>query len=384
MKILVTAFDAFLKVKQNCTVAVLQRLPMDFGNDQLYPHLLPTEFAKAGTRIAALLSEIVPDIAVSLGMAPNSSVVQLERFAVNLVDTRYPDNAGYKADEEVIQALAPTAYQVPGLASLRDALRKVGIAAAVSNSAGTFVCNNTMYRALDTIQHRGLATRYLFIHLPALPAEVAARTEDNRNGPSCALETMVDAVRYAIEWSAGRLLHPALLTRITSSGLLLRPWQAADIWRLLPTIGYSHDEWRPYVFFNTISEMQEWWQQRRQFANAFSYALCTPVEEVVGEIYLTPASVPDTMLVQVRILPDHWRQGYASQGLRAISEFLFANNIARCCRVVLPTQQLSAIRCYQAAGFTVVDTIWADSHHYFGVGTNQRQQYFIMDLANEK
>ena len=49
-----------------------------------------------------------------------------------------------------------------------------GIPAYVSNTAGTFLCNQTLYATLHEIAMREQTARAGFIHLPLLPAMVAA------------------------------------------------------------------------------------------------------------------------------------------------------------------------------------------------------------------
>lgn len=71
---------------------------------------------------------------------------------------------------------------------MRDATLSAGLAAEISNSAGTYVCNHTMYECLYRIEHSGLKTRAGFVHVPQLK-------EDGAIG----LDKMVKAVNIAIE-----------------------------------------------------------------------------------------------------------------------------------------------------------------------------------------
>ena len=53
------------------------------------------------------------------------------------------------------------------------ALLAEGIPAYVSNTAGTFLCNQTLYQTLHKLAMRELTVPAGFVHLPLLPAMVA-------------------------------------------------------------------------------------------------------------------------------------------------------------------------------------------------------------------
>ena len=75
------------------------------------------------------------------------------------------------------------------------AIRQAGIPAAVSYSAGTFVCNQLMYGVLYYIHHSFPQTRGGFVHVPYIPQQV---TSMNRPAPCMALEDIVKGLEAAI------------------------------------------------------------------------------------------------------------------------------------------------------------------------------------------
>ena len=77
-----------------------------------------------------------------------------------------------------------------------------GIPAYVSNTAGTFLCNQTLYATLHEIAMREKTARAGFIHLPLLPAMVAASGLDQ---PSMDLPLMLRGVETAIRVVAENL-----------------------------------------------------------------------------------------------------------------------------------------------------------------------------------
>ena len=79
-------------------------------------------------------------------------------------------------------------------------MRKAGLPAAVSNTAGTFVCNHILYSLMDIAQDHPTAFRGGFLHIPYVPEQVA------RVGaaPSMALDDIVRGIEIILEVSAAR------------------------------------------------------------------------------------------------------------------------------------------------------------------------------------
>ncbi|MDE1899147.1 MAG: pyroglutamyl-peptidase I, partial [Xanthomonadaceae bacterium] len=96
-----------------------------------------------------------------------------------------------------VVAGAPAAYfsTLPIKAALA-ALTAAGIPAAISQSAGTYVCNHVFYGLMHALaQRRG--ARGGFVHIPFLPAQAA----HHRGAPSMTLDTVIAALRLIVEVS---------------------------------------------------------------------------------------------------------------------------------------------------------------------------------------
>jgi len=91
---------------------------------------------------------------------------------------------------------------IGGTKTLVAALTAEGVPAYVSNTAGTFLCNQTLYATLHEIAMREHTMRAGFIHLPLLPAMVAASGLDQ---PSMDLSLMLRGVETAIRIVAENL-----------------------------------------------------------------------------------------------------------------------------------------------------------------------------------
>src|SRR5215831_15637696 len=124
-----------------------------------------------------------------------------ERVAVNVMDYELADNAGYRASGESCAADGPAAYfSTLPLAAILESLGREGVPAYLSNTAGTYLCNQTLYATLHTIATEGRRTIAGFMHVPLSPAMVAASGLDQPSmDPSLGVRAVEIAVRAIAE-----------------------------------------------------------------------------------------------------------------------------------------------------------------------------------------
>jgi pyroglutamyl-peptidase len=195
--VLVTGFEAFGGHAANPSLEVAKALDgRAVGEAVVRSAILPVHHAEAAPQVSRLLDETNPLAVVHLGLAGGRARIALERVAVNVMDFETPDNAGYRARGEPCVPGGPVAYfaTLP-LAAILAALLAEGIPAYVSNTAGTYLCNQTLYGTLHLLEQRGHPARAGFIHLPLLPAMVAASGLEQ---PSMDAGLMVRAVEIAL------------------------------------------------------------------------------------------------------------------------------------------------------------------------------------------
>jgi pyroglutamyl-peptidase len=158
---------------------------------------LPCVFGRAIDTLDEALVGPAPRLVLCIGAAGGRSEISLERAALNVDDARIPDNAGYQPIDTEVVAGGPAAYfsTLPIKAMVRD-MRAAGLPSAVSNTAGTFVCNHIFYALMHRLATRpALAhTRGGFVHVPYLPEQAASKP----GVASMALATQVEAFRVAI------------------------------------------------------------------------------------------------------------------------------------------------------------------------------------------
>ena len=160
--------------------------------------VFPVESRTLRDRLAAAFDETTPEVAVGIGYAPGRAALALERVALNVADYELPDAAGVQHRDQPIDENGPAARfaTLPNRAIL-DAWAAVGIPGHLSNSAGTYLCNQWLYDALALTEGRTPPIEAGFLHVPALPAQASELGAERT--PSMALEVMRKGVETAIE-----------------------------------------------------------------------------------------------------------------------------------------------------------------------------------------
>ncbi|MHC5263623.1 pyroglutamyl-peptidase I [Streptomyces sp. UC4497] len=152
---------------------------------------LPCVFGDALTALRAAVTDTRPDLVVSLGQAGGRPGVTVERVAINIDDARIPDNAGAQPIDVPVVPGGPAAYfsTLPVKACVA-AMREAGVPAALSNTAGTFVCNHVAYGLAHLLATELPHIRGGFVHVPWSPAQVTDGTS-----PSLPIETVAKGIR---------------------------------------------------------------------------------------------------------------------------------------------------------------------------------------------
>lgn len=195
MNLLITGFEPFDGDTINPSAALAARLgAMRFVGATVTTLVLPCAFAPLARTLHDAMDAVRPDLVIGFGLATGRAEISIERVAINVIDARIPDNLGHAPIDEPVVADGPAAYfsTLPIKAALQ-ALHEAGIPAAISQTAGTFVCNATFYLARHLAE--ATATRVGFVHVPCLPEMPAAQ----RGAPSLELGTMVTAGARIVE-----------------------------------------------------------------------------------------------------------------------------------------------------------------------------------------
>jgi pyroglutamyl-peptidase len=169
--ILLTGFEPFPTQPVNATQVLVPQLAAlarrTFPDVRFTAEILPTEWREGPRRWERLVQEVAPDAALSFGISSRARGFDIEtrgrnhrRDATDAAD-RYPESAS-------IWPGGPD--HLPGTLPISDILRRLrrrGIPAKPSRSAGAYICNALLYHAACIAPHCSGLRRVGFIHLPA-------------------------------------------------------------------------------------------------------------------------------------------------------------------------------------------------------------------------
>lgn len=188
-RLLITGFDPFGGAHINPAWEAVKQLPDRVGECELYKLEIPTVFGMAAEKVLEAAEHIRPDVILCIGQAGGRAAVTPERIAVNIRDAKIADNAGNCPVGAFVDPDGPAAiFATVPVMRMAQAICDGGLPGAVSNSAGAFVCNDTLYLLLR--HYEGTAVKVGFIHVPYLPEQ---------GSPSLPLADTVRALVAAIE-----------------------------------------------------------------------------------------------------------------------------------------------------------------------------------------
>ena len=135
-----------------------------FGASAFEALVLPTEYARSWAMLRRIYRRFEPDVVIHFGLSGRAKAIHVETVARNRVAPDLPDaigavlRSGYvrRGGAETLSATAPTK-------AILAALKDKGVAAQVSDDAGDYVCNATLYRSLHAAPP---GRRVGFIHVP--------------------------------------------------------------------------------------------------------------------------------------------------------------------------------------------------------------------------
>lgn len=196
MRILITAFDPFGGESVNPAQMAVERLSDNIGGHEISKLVVPTVFGLSGDLVTAEMDRLQPDAVISVGQAGSRKAVTPERVAINIMDARIADNAGEQPVDEPVVEGGPAAYfSTLPVKRMVESIKAAGLDGQISNTAGTFVCNQLLYRVLHHAAQHMPQTKCCFIHVPYIPEQVLEKPDM----PSMKLEDIVKALTAAIE-----------------------------------------------------------------------------------------------------------------------------------------------------------------------------------------
>jgi pyroglutamyl-peptidase len=165
--LLLTGFEPFLEHRHNPTEQIVMELDEEtIGGFEIISRVLPVDYERAAEMLIGYVEQCEPFAVIMLGLAADRTKITPERIAINVNDSA-EDNAGHAPEDQPIVEGGPAAYfSTLPVKKMTDALLQNGIPAEISNTAGTYLCNNVMYSVLYALEQRNLSIPAGFVHVP--------------------------------------------------------------------------------------------------------------------------------------------------------------------------------------------------------------------------
>ena len=193
--VLLTGFEPFNGATINPAWEAVRMLDGWTGDGfQVVTRQLPCVFGLSTRLLLDAIEECKPDVVIAVGQAGGRPDITVERVAINVDDAPIPDNDGWQPADATIVKVGPAAYfaTLP-IKAIAHAIRARGVAASVSQTAGTFVCNHVFY-GLMHFTHE-LPLKAGFLHVPFLPEQVV----DKPGVAAMELAQIIEGLRAAVK-----------------------------------------------------------------------------------------------------------------------------------------------------------------------------------------
>lgn len=199
--VLLTGFEPYWTYFENSSWVVAQEVAKcQLAGISLCTEQMPVSFARVKEAVGAAIQKHSPDLIIMLGQSGGSDRIKLERVAINLMDSKLPDNDGYIPNEaEIHKDGIPALFTNTEIKSLKDSVEAKGVRVKISNSCGLYVCNCLYYEVLSICRSMP-STKALFIHLPYYEGQSCAKPAKF----TMPLHEMVRAVVTIIEKNSGK------------------------------------------------------------------------------------------------------------------------------------------------------------------------------------
>lgn len=177
MNLLITGFEPFGGREVNLSWEVAREVAASEGFEgRVKAVRLPVSFGRTPVAVREAMRLYRPDVVLMLGFSAKREKINVERVAVNVMDAKIPDNDGVRPTDVPVAENAPAAiFATLPIRPVLSAIVGAGIDAAISNSAGTYVCNTAFYSALRYAGRLKNHPLVGFVHLPDMDKDEAVK-----------------------------------------------------------------------------------------------------------------------------------------------------------------------------------------------------------------
>jgi pyroglutamyl-peptidase len=195
LRILITGFGAFPGAPFNPTQPLVGRLVRlrrpAFSDVEFSGHIFPVTYKAVDRELPQVLAKHRPHALLMFGLATRTSYVRIETRARNAVTTLWPDADRTRARKGSIAGGADALMFGPHTAKLLRAADSTGLDARPSRDAGSYLCNDLSWRAIEAVKANDGPRLAAFVHVPPLSRGGTAQRKGVTHRVT--LEELVDA-----------------------------------------------------------------------------------------------------------------------------------------------------------------------------------------------
>jgi pyroglutamyl-peptidase len=168
--ILLTGFGPFPGVPDNASAVLVPKLAhliaRRFRSHRVVARILPTEWEASSHRLASHYQREQPCLGLHFGVSDRATGFVIETLARNVRDPM-PDATGALPTAPCIAKNGPDGIETRLPAGeIVARLSGLGFPARLSNDAGTYLCNATLYQALMLAMSGHTSAAVGFVHIP--------------------------------------------------------------------------------------------------------------------------------------------------------------------------------------------------------------------------
>lgn len=189
-----TGYEAFGDFKANPSIEVCRKLyGRTINGYDIAMKEIAMKFDRVKEELEGHLEAYRPVTLICTGVSGAGSAIPVEQVAINCFSASGAV-MGMEAQDMLIREGGPAGYfnSLP-CSKILDGLKKTGIPARLSNSAGTMGCNLIFYHLMDWLTREHVDILAGFIHLPRLPDQAL----DGRS-PSMTVELSARALEIEV------------------------------------------------------------------------------------------------------------------------------------------------------------------------------------------
>lgn len=200
--LLFTGFEPFGGRKKNPSIEACRlNEGVEYYGYKVVVEEIPLRYHEIQREIERHIKHYEPATVVCTGQGGGTGLA-IERVAVNIASARMPYNCGYTPKDEFLNSNGPAAYfSTLPIRKLVQVLREKKVPARISNSAGSYGCNQIFYHLMDYLSREELDISAGFIHVASMPEQVL----ESRGAASMSLDLTARGLALVAEKLARRL-----------------------------------------------------------------------------------------------------------------------------------------------------------------------------------